>query len=397
MARYARPPEPGANDPLLTRPGEVLFRRAERLQELASFPAFVRDRWCMAGTVPDRGRLPPPVSGLRALAEGPDPASEPFAYAVMTTAAAAFGAGDANARQALAGLLDVWARADALTRIETPSANVYYALDRTLLPIIVAFALLRADPTALTPDRRARVERWLGKVEALRGRERRLPSPREVTARNNHYYLRASVSMAWGALTGDESAFRQGSEAYLQALHDMRPDGSLPLETRRSVRALWYQRHALASLVTIAEMAAVQGQDLYGRAVDGKDIHTGVRFLLDAIDDPERVRAYAETGGEPQDLGFLVRRGHGRHYMAWAEPYIARFPEHPESRRLLALLRRAGSDFRPMIDDYSGGDTTCFFAKLREEAAIRGAREPTGGDGTIQNANGPSRGRSNRG
>ena len=36
----------------------------------------------------------------------------------------------------------------------------------------------------------------------------------------------------------------------------MRPDGSLPLETRRGARALWYQRHAIASLVVIAEIAA---------------------------------------------------------------------------------------------------------------------------------------------
>ena len=95
----------------------------------------------------------------------------------------------------------------------------------------------------------------------------------------------------------------------------------------------------------IAEIAANQGLDLYGLTVDGKSLHSAVRFLLDAVDDQERVAGYAwadETtpvGHHPsQDLGFLVRRGHGRHYMAWVEIYLARFPERPESRRLLALL-----------------------------------------------------------
>jgi poly(beta-D-mannuronate) lyase len=184
--------------------------------------------------------------------------------------------------------------------------------------------------------------------------------------------------MAWGALTGDDRAFQEGIDAYRRALADMRPDGSLPLETRRGARALWYQRHALASLVTIAEMAAVQGQDLYGLEVDGRTIHTAVRFLLDAVDDPRRVWRYAAANERPgpegdprrQDLGFLARRGHGRHYMAWAEMYLARFPDRPESRRLLALLARADPSFRPMIDDYSGGDATCFFA--RPEAAVLG-------------------------
>ena len=49
--------------------------------------------------------------------------------------------------------------------------------------------------------------------------------------------------------------------------------------------------------------------------------------------------------------------------MAWVEIYAARFPARPEAERLLALLARTDPDFRPMIDDYSGGDTTCFFAR----------------------------------
>jgi poly(beta-D-mannuronate) lyase len=359
-------------DPALAHPGEVLLRPAERSRTLASLPADLRARWCLVDAVPTIGTALPPVRGLRALADGPDAASEPFAYAVMTAAAASFGAGDVGARQMLIELLDAWAKAGGLTRIERPTANTYYALDRTLLPVIVAYALLRAEPAALGPDRRERIEGWLAEIVALRGVRRRLPEPEDATARNNHYYLRASVSMAWGALTGDTDGFRQGTTAYLRALGDMRPDGSLPLETRRGARALWYQRHALASLVTIAEMAAVQDQDLYGRAVDGKDIHRAVRFLLDAIDDPRRVWAYAAENGRAgdgddhrmQDLSFLVRRGHGRHYMAWAEIYMARFPDRPEARRLEALLRQVDPGFRPMVDDYSGGAATCFFAPV---------------------------------
>ena len=155
----------------------------------------------------------------------------------------------------------------------------------------------------------------------------------------------------------------------------MRPDGSLPLETRRGARALWYQRHAIASLVVIAEIAALQGVDLYGYRVDGRDLHLGLRFLLDGIDDPSRVWPYAAANDKPgpqpdyrhQDLGFLEPRGHGRHYMAWAEIYLARFPLRPESRRLTTLLTKPG--FRPMLDDYSGGDTTCMFAPAGPPAA----------------------------
>ena len=68
------------------------------------------------------------------------------------------------------------------------------------------------------------------------------------------------------------------------------------------------------------------------------------------------------VGADGQDLSFLQRRGHHRNYMAWAEIYAARFPERAESARLLGLAREADPDFRPMIDDYSGGNTTCLFA-----------------------------------
>jgi poly(beta-D-mannuronate) lyase len=362
---------------VVTRPGEILFVRAERRSVLAKLPADVLGSWCL---VADNGQAPPslpPVRQLRALEEGPDNASEPFAWTVMTEGAATL-AGDPAARSALLALLDRWAQGAGLTQLEKGTANSYYALDRTLLPTLVSFSLVRDDP-ALDALRRDRIERWLGQVARLRGPDRRLPGPREATARNNHYYLRASVSMAWGALTGDDRAFREGIGAYRQALADMRPDGSLPLETARGARAVWYQRHAIASLVTIAEMAATQGIDLYGEAAaGGRTIHKAVGFLLDAAQDPRRVWPYARAGGKPggdvdyrdQDLDFLVRRGHGRHYMAWAEMYLARFPYRAESRRLLGLLARADPSFRPMIDDYSGGDATCFFA--RPEAAVLG-------------------------
>lgn len=357
------------SDRRLARPDEVLFVRDARLSALAAFPERLRAAWC--GQVDEQalaaaGR---PVQGLRDLPDGPDAASEPFAYAVMTTAAAVLGPNGAEAKSALVALLDRWAQGDALARIAQPSANVYYALDRTLLPTLVAFALVRDDP-ALAPDRRQRIERWLAHLVRLRGSARPQSSLSQVTARNNHAYLRASVSMAWGALRGDLGDFRAGVDAYRRALRDMRRDGSLPLETRRGARALWYQRHAIASLVAIAEMAAVQGRDLYAEEIDGRSLHRAIRFLLDAIDDPRRVAAYAAAdvnpriGGDPlaQDLSFLEPRGHGRHYMAWAEIYMARFPARPEAQRLAALLRRARPEFRPMLDDYSGGNTTCFFA-----------------------------------
>ncbi len=347
-----------AGEPV-TRRGLVLVDPQVRARQLASMPAGQRVAWC---SIQAARTAPAPVARLQALPNGPDNASEPFALAVMTGGAAAL-AGDRTAAGSLAGLLDQWAQAGALTEVEQPTANTFYALDRTLLPTIVAFSVIRDDP-ALAPAPRERIQGWLERLVLLR----RTPRADEATARNNHHYLRGSVDAAWGSLVGDDARFRRGLAAYRDAVANMRPDGSFPLETRRGARALWYQRHAIASLVVIAEIAALQGVDLYGYSVNGRDLHLALRFLLDGIDEPSRVWRYASANDKPrtqpdyrqQDLGFLEPRGHRRHYMAWAEIYMARFPQRPESRRLATLVTRPG--FRPMLDDYSGGDTTCMFA-----------------------------------
>ena len=133
----------------------------------------------------------------------------------------------------------------------------------------------------------------------------------------------------------------------------------------------------------MAEMAAVQGYDLYGYAADGHDIHSAIRFLLAAIADQKLVWPYAEANVNPgpyenwmvQDMGFLVRRGHGRHYMAWAEPYMRRFPDRPEAKALARLLPERDPSWRPMVDEYSGGDTTCFFARPAMSPPRKTARQ----------------------
>jgi poly(beta-D-mannuronate) lyase len=347
----------------VTRPGRVLFPRDERAAELARLPPALGAAWCPAHV----GPAPQPVARLRALPDGPDNASEPFALAVMTDAGAAL-AGDSAATARLIRLLARWADAGALRGGggERGGANRAYALDRTLLPTIVAFASVAGNP-GMDAVTRERVRSWLGHLVETRPR----PGAGDLTRRNNHHYLRGSVDAAWGALVGDDERFQAGVAAYLDALRSMRPDGSLPLETRRGARALWYQRHAIASLVVTAEVAANQGLDLYGRRVDGRDLHAAISFLLDAVEDPARVQPYATADDNPgldqppnvQDLSFLATRGHGRHYMAWVEIYAARFPGRPESRRLMGLLARSDPGFRPMLDDYSGGATTCYFAR----------------------------------
>lgn len=342
--------------------------RAERLAELEAAGAEFRAAVC--GVQVKEWRTHEPITRVASPEEyGIDTRAEPFAHTVMRAAAAAFGTDDAKARRALIRLLRRWAKAGALTVFDPAQESNFYTVERTLLPVIVAWSLVRDHPDVPAEDG-ALISTWIDRLIVARVRPNQKPLG-DPMAVNNHTYLSASVDMAWGALRGEPTAFRRGIEVYRLAIAQMRDDGSLPRETERGARALWYQRHAIASLIAIAEMAAVQGVDLYGYRVEGRDLHRAVAFLLAAVEDQTAVWPYAEADVNPgpssnwmvQDMGFMRRRGHGRHYMAWAEPYMRRFPERAEAQELARLLRTWDPAPRPMVDDYSGGDTTCFYAR----------------------------------
>jgi poly(beta-D-mannuronate) lyase len=349
----------------LERPGVVLFDPQARHAALAAMASADRDFLC--GPPEDEWRSFKAVTRPKAPGSSEGRSAEPFAMEVMRATAWAVASHDHQAIRAVVRVMDRWAKGAALTEVDE-TANQLYAVNRTVLPIIVSWAALKGE-LAKDREKTARIERWLADLMQLR--RQMATAAGKTTSRNNHHYLNASVDMAWGALTGEQDMFDHGVAAYMDALTAMRADGSLPLETRRGARALWYQRHAIASLVTIAEIAAVQGVDLYGREVDGRSIHTAIRFLTKAVEDPRLVLGYAAENHNPgtsadwhqQDRTFLQTRGHGRHYMAWVEPYRARFPARAEARALSALLATYDPHFQPAIDDYSGGNMSCFFAR----------------------------------
>jgi poly(beta-D-mannuronate) lyase len=365
----AQPAAAGAlalEDYRVTRPGELLVDRAQRQAQLAAMPQSGRERLCGSArqSWPEHGVV-------RNVYNGSQPGQN-VVFTLMIGSAAAFGTDDAAARHAVIDNLVRWAEGDALGQFKKdPAATMYYNLDRTLLPVIVAYSLVRDDPEVDGADRQ-RIEAWLDELVVRRG-PARARDPDLSSSQNNHRYLSDSVTMAWGILRGDDEAFRAGIERYLAALGQMRPDGSLPLETARGSRALSYQRHAIASLVAIAEMAAVQGYDLYGlKGDEGQSIHRAIAFLLDGIDDPAIVWPYAMENINPgpyrnykvQDLGFMTERGHGRHYMAWVEAYRARFPASELAKRLQEKLDAFGAAEQPLIDEYVGGNASCLFGTL---------------------------------
>jgi poly(beta-D-mannuronate) lyase len=337
---------------VVTLPGMVLVDPAVRRAELRELTEEQRAALCGAP------RQNWPTHGVQRNITGDAQVAQTLALTMMQAAARYLAEGDPGARDSIIGNLRRLAEAGAFSRLEEPvTVNHFYNLDRTLLPTISAFALVAADAGPEADDLEP-IRHWLDRLVRWRGPERQV-DPTRPSSRNNHRYLRDSVTMAWGAAIGDNALYFTGIDRFRIALGQMREDGSLPLETERGSEALFYQRHAISSLVAIAEMAAIQGYDLYALYNErGHDLHHMIRFLVDGIDDPAVVAPYAAA---EQYLGFLSRRGHDRHYMAWFEPYRARFPDGELTRRIEAQMDRLGTFEEAMLDEYAGGPMTCFF------------------------------------
>jgi poly(beta-D-mannuronate) lyase len=271
-------------------------------------------------------------------------------------------AGDETARTTLTGLLLRWADADAFARTQEVN-DAYYALKRQLLPLEVAYTIL--EPS-------------LGAVQAEKLRTWIDPLVRQIDKafdgdvdHNNHRVLADSVLAVWGSVIGDRAMFDKAMARYDVVLSETRADGTLPLEARRGARALWYQRQTLSSLVVLAETARGAGLDLYGHITsDGRSIATLIGALMNGLSSPAVVQVYSAENHIPGpeknflkvDLGFLEKRGHGRHYMAFAEAILTR-SEGLAQKRLQILFNQQIAAQRPLVDEFAGGNATCFWGR----------------------------------
>lgn len=343
--------------------GNVLFDIAARKEALATQAyAPARQACLVSGGEKMLENVPTPMDELKETeGYGSDNRAEGFSWYVMVQGGRAL-AGDEKAAASLRDMLLAWAKAGALLKTKE-SHDTYYALKRIMLPVVVNYAIIAPS---LSDDDRATIEAWIDPL--VRRLNTKFGGDVDV---NNHRYLADSVLMAWGAYKGDNALMQQGIDRYHEALRAARPDGSLPLETRRGARATWYMRHALGSLTVMAEIAALHGSDLYSVAENKVTLDTILGYFIDATNNrlfilPRAAQNYIPGPSEDyihQDLGFLSARPNQRHYMAFAEAYLAHEQTSLNAKRFAALMQRTGFKERPLIDDYLGGNATCFFWK----------------------------------
>jgi len=251
--------------------------------------------------------------------------------------------GSSEAAACAARILLTQAQAGAMTG-SMSSNQAYYVQNWAIGALAVAWLKVRpagARALGISPEQVNAIGAWLktvgGQVEDYFENQHEKGTG---SGRNNHFYWAGFAVMAAGIAAGDRADYEWGVGTYEFGVDQIAPDGTLPLEMARGQRALHYHLFALAPLVTMAELASANGDDLY--AYDHWRLKRLVNRTVAGLDDN---RYFVEKSGVAQDTpknGEVTGSD-----ISWITPYARRFPDAAIS----ALLKRTA--IKP--DRYLGG------------------------------------------
>ena len=241
------------------------------------------------------------------------------------------GGGQASANCA-AHFLDSFATSGALAGA-TATNQAVYVQGWVLGSFAVTWLKIRSD-NDIPLDQRSRITAWLANAASQNITYYKQRDDKS-DGRNNHRYWAGFTAMAAGIAANRKDLFEWGMNSFKIGAHQIRPDGTLPLEMARRSRALHYHIFAAAPLVTMAELASANGVDLY--AVDDNALSRLVRAIVAGIDDPS---SFAAAAGASQVAMHLQADD-----IAWAVPFERRFP----TPALDALLKKLPSRSMPYL------------------------------------------------
>ena len=236
----------------------------------------------------------------------------------------------ANTKAAIRQTLVDWARAEALKRgIQVSWGNqpVDWQVMTLISSIVTTTAAMAPE---FTPEDRALIGPWLNKLV------RKVAASRWSARQDNKAYMTAYITLVWAFMVSDKKAAQNAVNVVKLAVHDMRPDGSFPMDSERGGMGVNYSQDSAGYLIMMAALVRVNtGQDLFAYDAGGRTLHNAVDFAVRAIKDPSATnRIYAipcPNGGDR--WGSITNPS--RHFITKAGflgVYAALFPQSPHAR-----------------------------------------------------------------
>lgn len=290
--------------------------------------------------------------------------------------------GDVEVGDYLLNKLKVWAESGAFLNVRNVTLGESgqddfwprYEINMVMISILETWSLLRQDnvPSQSEIDL---IDSWIGKVLSFTALTT-TSGPGGDKGHFNVSYLVAGVQMAWGALQGNDTIFTEGLEKIVLALHQMNDDGGFPREIARGGNAYLYQNLTTMSVMYMANLARVQGYDVFSWNVEGKSLHDMVSFAIDSAKSPATLETYATEHNYPwhplpinfestlklDSTGRESKYSRGKMHGAWFEVYMALFPSENWKSEVDALLFLGLEESRPVHHELMGTNTTCYFS-----------------------------------
>lgn len=190
------------------------------------------------------------------------------------------GASEESRRRVKATLID-WANADALSsgiRVSWGNQPVDWLVMTLISSIVATTASLAPEISA---EERMVIGPWLN------GLVQDVATSHWAQRQDNKAYMTAYISMVWGYMVSDFAAVQKSVDVVKLAIHDMRPDGSFPIDSQRGGMGLKYASDSLGYLIMMAALVETNSDlDLYSYDVDGRNLHNAVRFMVNGIKNP---------------------------------------------------------------------------------------------------------------
>jgi poly(beta-D-mannuronate) lyase len=251
--------------------------------------------------------------------------------------------GSREAAACVAHILFAQAQANAMTG-NMSSNQAYYVQNWAIGAFAMVWLKVRPAGSAalgLSPAQAAIVAAWIKTVAVqVENYFEGLHEKGAGSGINNHFYWAGFAALAGGIAANDRSLYDWGAGTYKFGVDQIQPDGTLPREMNRGQRALHYHLFALEPLVTMAELATANGDDLY--AYDNSRLKLLVSVTVDGLADNHY---FVEKSGVAQDTpNDGVVEGSD---IAWLPPFARRFP----SPAITALFSRTP----PQPERYLGG------------------------------------------
>ena len=193
---------------------------------------------------------------------------------------------DPVAKQLLHDAVLQWAKGNGLAKgihVSWGHKPVDYQMMTAIMSILVATADVS---DTFSPAERAVIGPWLNGLVAQSAAS--YWKDRE----DDKAFMKTDIALLWGIMIGDNKPIQDAITNYKLAIHDMRPDGSWPIDSQRGGMGLGYDILSTAQLIMIATLLKnAEGVDLFDYAVDGRSLHNAVDWVVAGIKAPGKTNS----------------------------------------------------------------------------------------------------------